>query len=80
MVSICGKLKVDKEQNKNGKPSHGTLVFFGQNFTGDVKCEGTSTGSVWVNDKAVDYDDIRLEKAEILYNQYGQCTGFRYAK
>lgn len=80
MLTISGKLKVDKEQNKQGKPSHGTIVYYAEPFTGNAKFDGISCGSAWVNDADIDYDDIRLEKAEFTYDRYGRVVGIKYAK
>ena len=80
MVSICGKIKVDKEKNKNGYPSHGTLIFYGEKFNGNGRYEGNSCGSAWVNDNTIAYEDIRLEKADFVYDREGRVVGINYAK
>lgn len=80
MLTISGKLKVDKEKGKNGQPVHGSIVYYAEPFSGNATCDGISCGSAWVNDADVPYDEIRLEKAEFTYDRYGRVVGIRYAK
>lgn len=75
--TIGGKMRVHYTSKTTGKVVDGTNIFVAEPINSEYG-EGCLVDKVYVPSSVISYDDIKLQKCEVLYDKYGRVKDILY--